>query len=237
MNEICPVRLSFHKPTKLPNRGCRYFGWCWCRLGPWRQKRRPWSWRNCRSCEEQKDLEIFQMDQEPFILYLLQHVLRRRYFFFLMYCRFLLLPNTSFFPVAHFGLHSSDNCAPQQQVFPHFLPRQRRHEGATESRIAPVCTSVQVFNLCASALQRTQIRTSGGREGGLGGEGKMIIAADQRGRQRFRGLRLHRSDTASDMFWITIKRRQSLARTPGGGSSNWITFCACYILMNECLLD
>lgn len=65
------------------------------------------------------------------------------------WCRFLPLPlpTLHIFPNAHFGLHLSNNGAPQQQVFPHFLPRQCRHESATESRITP-CT--QVFNLCAS---------------------------------------------------------------------------------------
>lgn len=69
---------------------------------------------------------------------------------------FFLFPFQHFtFPNAHFGLHLSNNGAPQQQVFTHFLPRQCRHENTTESRITP-CT--QVFNLCASALQRTKIR-------------------------------------------------------------------------------
>lgn len=81
MSETCSVLLLCHKPTKLPNRGCRCSGWCWCRLGPWRQRRRPWSWRNCHSWEEQRDEERFQkaeriMDFQSHAPHPLQHLER-----------------------------------------------------------------------------------------------------------------------------------------------------------------
>lgn len=90
-----------------------------------------------------------------------------------------------------------------------------------------VYTSFQSVRLCTAAY-------SDKKEGGE----KMITVADQKGRQRFRGLRFHRSDTTSDMLWITINQRQSLAVMPGSGSSNRITFCLCYIWwMTVCLIN
>lgn len=40
--------------TTLPNQEYRQSGWCWSPPGPWRRRRRPWSWRSYQSCVETK---------------------------------------------------------------------------------------------------------------------------------------------------------------------------------------
>lgn len=53
------MHLQSQTLTILPIQGCQCFGWCWCQLGPWTQKRTAWSWRSCHSWGKTKKIKEY----------------------------------------------------------------------------------------------------------------------------------------------------------------------------------